>query len=268
MKLFIDTADIEEIKHAFSSGIVDGITTNPSLLKKASKKYGGDIAKYIDEVLKVAKTSPVSLEVDGGSADEMYHQAKNLYKRFSKRSNHVVIKIPIDSTLDKTHPFHLAGLKTIKRLSEEKIPVNVTLIFTPEQALLAAKAGAKYVSPFCGRIDDLLRKKGKGSKKDSYYPLEGITKKGVTISDEGVVSGVDLVAQIVDIFSVHNISTEVLAASIRNKRQVRECALVGCDIATISPSLIEEMLKHEKTREGMNKFTDDIPKEYRELLKK
>ncbi|MFQ5475296.1 MAG: transaldolase family protein, partial [Candidatus Nanoarchaeia archaeon] len=162
MQIFIDTAKIDEIRTAISWGIVDGITTNPSLIRKAAEStHIRKIDKYIDEILKAAGKRPVSLEVKGGSSEEMLKQARKLYRRFKKKGNNVVIKIPIDPAMEYHHPGHFEGLKAISALSKARIPVNVTLVFSPEQALLAAKAGATYVSPFAGRIDDLLRQEQK-----------------------------------------------------------------------------------------------------------
>ena len=160
------------------------------------------------------------------------------------------------------------GIKTIKALAQEKIPVNCTLIFTPEQALLAAKAGARIVSPFAGRIDDYIRKEHDFSfGKYDYFPAEGwCTDEGI-LNDNGVISGIDLVDQIIQVFKNYHIKTEVLAASMRNTRQVREAALIGADIATVPFSVIRELLVHYKSREGMKKFTADIVPEYADLMK-
>ena len=266
MKIFIDSAQIEEIEKALSLGIIDGITTNPSLLKKAAESHKGmKIDQYIDKILKVAGKKPVSLEVRGGTAEEMVSQGLALYKRFSKKTNNVYIKIPIDPTMNQE--LHGEGIKAISILSKKKIKINTTLIFTPEQALLAAKAGAKFVSPFAGRIDDKLRTdNGVPFEKTDYYPSFGWNDNGHIWNDEGIISGVDLVSQIVQIFKQHNIKTEVLAASIRNPRQFRECALAGAHIATLPPKVIEQLASHPKTVEGMQKFTADIPKEYDKLL--
>ena len=176
----------------------------------------------------------------------MVFEGISLYKKFNKIAGNVVIKNPINPAFGKEDNF-FDCLKTVKILSDKNIPVNVTLIFTPEQALLAARAGAKYVSPFAGRIDDFLREKRK-----KY--------------DSGIASGVDLVAQCVTIFREHKITAKVLAASIRNKRQLREVALVGADIATIPFAVLQESLKHEKTAEGVKKFSEDMPDSYRKLL--
>ncbi len=266
MKIFIDSADIEEIKQADAYGLVDGVTTNPSLIKKAAEKHKvKDLGKYIDQILRVAGKRPVSLEVKGGDAKEMIVQGKKLWKRFGNKTNAVYIKVPIDPTLDK--PLHFEGLKAIKAFAKDKIPVNVTLIFTPEQALLAAKAGATVVSPFAGRIDDKIRKDNAiRFEKTDHFPSYGWHDNGKLFEDKGIVSGVDLVKQIVDLFKEHNIKTGVLAASLRNPRQVREVALVGATIATLPFPVIEQLTQHPKSLEGMQAFTADMVEEYEKLL--
>jgi transaldolase len=274
MKLFVDTARIDDIKHALDMGILDGVTTNPSKIKQAVeelKKKGEkvDLTQYIKKILRLCKGLPVSLEVIGSSYEEMIVEGKRLYKLFNPIARNVYVKIPINPEFDtKKHRKH-DGLKVIRELSRLKIPVNCTLIFTPEQALLAAKAGAKFVSPFCGRLDDYLRTQAKKSfNKTDYFPAQGLTKGKKLIHDNGVLSGVDLVAQCVQLLSTYNLQTEVLAASIRNVRQLREVALVGSDIATMSLSTLESALDHPKTSEGMRGFTKDIVKEYAKIVRK
>ncbi len=267
MKIFLDSAKMDEIEKAYASGIVDGITTNPSLMKAAIEGKKTDLNQYIQKILTVAGKTPVSLEVKGGSSEEMYAQAKAIYRRFSNPNNRVVIKIPMNpATGEEKGSFE--GLKAIKRLSDEKIPVNVTLVFTPEQALLAAKAGAAYVSPFAGRIDDMLRKEaGMQFGKSDYFPADGMAKGEAMAEDNGIFSGIYLVAQIVDIFQKHNIRTEVLAASLRNARQVREAALVGAQVATVPYAVLEAMTDHKLTKEGMRNFLKDTVSEYEALMK-
>ena len=259
MKIFIDTANISEIKEAISWGIVDGVTTNPSLIRKAveSEAKGMKLEDYIAEILKVAGPErPVSLEVMGIKSKDMIHEAEILYEKFNDIANNVVIKIPIN-----TYAGYYEGLKTIKVLREKGIPVNCTLIMTPEQALLAAKAGARYVSPFAGRIDDYLRtvklglKAGVDFQKGDYYPWDG---KGV--DDNGIKSGADLVEKTIMILENYDYDTEVIASSIRNARQVREVAMIGSHIATIPFKVLEEMLLHPKTEEGIKKFSEDAKK--------
>ena len=271
MKIFIDSADLDEIQQGFAWGVVDGVTTNPSLLKKAVEKRvkAGekvDLRKYISEVLEVAGRTHVSLEVTEVTAEKMVEQGKRLYALFNPVAGNVAIKIPVNPAFKDGDATHFDGIKAIRELTGAGIPVNTTLIFTPEQALLAAKAGARFLSPFAGRIDDDLR--GKGSMKfdkSAYYPAAGMAVDGKTLEDKGIVSGVDLVEQCVEIVGIYGFEAEVLAASLRNPRQVREAALVGAHIATLPFSVIRDMLKHHKTYEGMELFTADIVPEYAEL---
>jgi len=265
MKIFLDTAVLSEIEEGFATGLVDGLTTNPSLMKKAVEGSNESIEEYINKILTVAGTTPVSLEVKGGSAEEMIEQGRALFHRFKKDTNNVVIKIPINA--DTQNP-SFESLKAIRVLTDESIPVNVTLIFTPEQALLAAKAGATYVSPFVGRIDDIIRKEHdiEFDKKD-YFPAEGVESEDGVAMHNGLVSGLDLVAQIVEIFAMYDIKTQVLAASLRTVQSIRECAVVGADVATIPFSLVKEMTDANLTRSGMESFLKDTIPEYEELMK-
>ena len=273
MKIFIDTADIDEIEHFYEFGIADGVTTNPSLMKKAvdKRKASGEklnLKSYISRILKIAKGTPVSLEVTETTAKGMIEQGRKFYKLFNPIADNVYIKIPVNPAFTDKDVTQFDGLEAVKALSKEKIPINCTLIFTPEQALLAAKAGASFVSPFAGRIDDYIRteNKLKFDKKD-YYPIAGMeTKKGI-LNDRGIVSGIELVEQCVKILRRYDLKTEVLAASLRNSRQVREAALVGADICTLPFSVLVKMIKHCKTFEGMEKFTADIVPEYVKLMK-
>ena len=298
MKIFIDTADLDEIKEAISWGIVDGVTTNPSLIKKAVDKRGGKISmeEYIKEIVKIAP-GPVSLEVIGRSSEEMIREGRLLYKKFSPFGE-VVIKIPINPSIEENEGFDFEGLKAIRQLSMDGIPVNVTLIMSPEQALLAAKAGAAYASPFAGRIDDFIRanlgmKRGYDFQKGDYFNYELLRKarerkleeamKGTSSireiyesrdidsllkqgQDNGVYSGVDLVARILRIYRAYGYKTEVIAASIRNPRQVREVAELGVHIATIPFDVLKGMVKHYKTMEGMRGFMGDVVPQYRMLF--
>ncbi len=273
MKIFVDTANIDEIKEAFSWGIVDGVTTNPSLIKKAVNFYkekgkSFTMEDYIKELLLTAgKGRPVSLEVIGNTEEDMYREANILFEKFNKFAENVVIKIPVNPETNENGTHNFDGLKVIKKLSDNSIPVNVTLIMSPVQALLAAKAGAAYVSPFAGRIDDFLRSRANITfEKHDYYPAEGLVMNEGVLNDNGIVSGVDLVASIVDIFENYDFKTKVLAASVRNARQVRELAEVGADVATIPFAVIKEMVLHYKTREGMEKFSKDTIPEYRDIF--
>ena len=178
-------------------------------------------------------------------------------------SNNVNIKIPVNPAFNSNDNTHFDGIKAVRKLSEAGIPVNCTLIFTPEQALLAAKAGAKFISPFAGRVDDYLRKKMNAEfKKTDYFAAEGVISGGRLIDDNGILSGIDLVSQCVDLVDIYSFDSEIIAASLRNSRQVREAALSGAHIATLPFDVIQDMLKHHKTFEGMKAFTDDIVKEY------
>jgi len=271
MKIFVDSADIDEIKQAYEWGVADGVTTNPSLMKKAVDKLVAkgekvDLKSYLSEILKVAKGTPVSLEVTASDKSGMIEEGKKLFKIFNAVAGNVNIKVPVNPAFEDGDKTHFDGIAVIRELANNKIPINCTLVFTPEQALLAAKAGATFVSPFAGRIDDDIRKKvGKDFDKMAYFPMDGRVEEDKKFQDAGVVSGVDLVAQCVEILEHYNYPTEVLAASIRNPRQARECALVGAHIATLPFSVIENMLKHHKTFDGMKAFTKDIVKEYQDL---
>ena len=211
MKFFIDTANIEEIKEANAMGMVDGVTTNPSLIAKE----GRDFKEIIAEICEIVD-GPISAEVISLDTEGMISEARDL----AKIHKNIVIKIPM--TVD--------GLKAVRRLSTDKIKTNVTLIFSPLQALMAAKAGATYVSPFVGRLDDL--------------------------SQEGMV----LVEQIVDIYSNYAFQTEVIVASIRNPLHVLESALIGADIATIPFGVLKKLASHALTDKGIKAFLDDWKK--------
>jgi len=302
MKIFVDTAKLDEIKEACSWGVVDGVTTNPSLIKRAVdevKSRGKEInmETYIWEICKTAgKGRPVSLEVISLTMKEMIEEAELLYSKFNPAAENVVIKIPINTRIDESERIDYDGLKTIKKLSQKGIPINVTLIMTPEQALLAAKAGASYASPFAGRVDDYIRKKlGIEFSKGDYFDFELIerigkkrldkhlkssrgepaaslyldeeTKNSIGFGkDNGIESGVDLVKSIMRIYRNYGIKTEVIAASIRNARQIRQMAEAGAHIATIPFPVIRGMLQHPKTVEGIKSFSADVVPEYRELF--
>lgn len=269
MKIFIDSADIDEIKQAYQWGIAEGVTTNPSLLKQAISKRKRDrpeIKDYLKQILKTAKGTPVSLEVSGTSTEEMVAEGKRLYQGFNHVAKNVCIKIPINSAFKDEDENHFEALAAIRELSQAKIPVNCTLVFTPEQALLAAKAGARYVSPFAGRIDDHIRTQNKiDFKKEQYSPAHGWMKENIPLNDNGIVSGIDLVKKCTTIMKNYGFNTEVLAASIRNPRQAREAALVGVDIATLPFSVIQGMVKHHQSFEGIKKFTADIVPDYQAM---
>lgn len=208
MKIFIDTANVEEIKKAASLGIISGVTTNPSLIAKEGRKFE-DVIAEISELV----DGPISAEVISPIAEEMVEEAKEL----CKIHKNIVIKIPVCEE----------GLKAVSALSKLGIKTNVTLIFSATQALLAARAGASYVSPFVGRLDD--------------------------ISDDGA----ELVEQIANIFGIFDIKTEIIAASIRGPQDATRAALAGADIATIPYKVICQMIKHPLTDSGIEKFNAD-----------
>lgn len=248
-------------------GVLDGCTTNPSLIKAEvdrAKKDGAniDLEGHMEGICRVlGKNRSVSLEVFSADYENMIREGEFLYKRFNPVAGNVVVKIPVNPSIDGKDNSH--GLRAIKMLSGKGIPVNTTLVMTPEQALLAAKAGATIVSPFAGRIDDYIRSKsGMKFNKEDYFPEEGIDK-----DDNGIASGVDLVKKIVEIFKNYSIKTEVLAGSIRNARQAREVALAGADIATMPFTVLTEMLRHEKTAEGTIKFGQDTVEEYKNVFR-
>ncbi len=212
MKLFIDTADLKEIREIASWGIIEGATTNPTLISK-QEGHPHDILREICEIVQ----GPVSAEVVSQDHRGMIEEAREL----AKIHEHIVIKIP----------FGIEGLKAVKALSSEGIKTNVTLVFSPSQALLAARAGANYISPFVGRLDD--------------------------ISNDGM----EIVAQIVQIFDNYpDINTEVIVASIRHPMHVVEAALMGAPIATIPPKVFKQMVKHPLTDIGIERFLADWEK--------
>ncbi|OPZ62729.1 MAG: Transaldolase [Firmicutes bacterium ADurb.Bin506] len=208
MKLFIDTANIEQIRAAAAMGIISGVTTNPSLVAREGRNF----REVIDEICSIVD-GPVSAEVISLKADEMVREAEEI----AGWSKNVVIKLPM--TAD--------GLAATKALSQKGIPTNVTLVFTSNQALLAARAGATYVSPFVGRLDD--------------------------ISEDGIA----LVGEISAIFDIHGIETEIIAASIRHPLHVTKAALAGADIATLPYAVLMQMVKHPLTDAGIARFLSD-----------
>ena len=211
MKFFIDTANIEEIKKAHALGMVDGVTTNPSLIAKENRPFEELLQEICDLV-----DGPVNGEVVSLDAEGMIEEGRKL----AAFHPNIVVKIPMTTE----------GLKAVKILSSENIRTNVTLIFSSTQALMAAKAGASYVSPFVGRLDDISQ------------------------------VGMDLVGEIMNIYSNYGYETEVIVASIRNPIHVVEAALIGADIATIPFKVIAQLAKHPLTDIGMEKFLADWEK--------
>ena len=276
MKLFLDTANLDHIKDAVSWGIIDGVTTNPSLIKQTAASLRAtpdemDMESYIKNILAIAgRTRPVSLEVAALSSEEMIEQGMHLYETFNQVTGNVVIKIPVCTVNGLGEGGLFDGLKAIRRLGEERIPVNATLVFTPEQALLAAKAGAEYVSPFAGRVDDRIRRMaGMEFDKTDYFPLDGIMigdEPGMIVEDHGLISGIDLVSQIAAIFDQYKLETEIIAASIRNPQQVREVAHTGAHIATMPFGVLLDMVRHPGSADGIDAFTGDLVDEYLALF--
>jgi len=212
MKFFIDTANPGEIKKAYEMGVIDGVTTNPSLISKENR----DFESLIKEICEIIQGLPISLEVLSLNSHGMIEEARKL----SKRGENIVVKIPMTSE----------GLKAIKVLVSEGIKTNTTLVFSPTQALLAAKAGTTYVSPFIGRLDDISQ------------------------------TGMDLVEQIMTIFDNYDFQSQVIVSSIRHPIHVLEAALIGADVATIPYKVIEQLVKHPLTDIGIERFLEDWKK--------
>lgn len=211
MKFFIDTANVDAIRKAHERGMVDGVTTNPSLVAKE----GRDFRQIVDEIASFVK-GPISLEVVSEDAEGMLKEARDL----NSWIDNAAIKIPMT----------WEGMKAVKVCSDEGIQTNVTLVFSPNQALLAAKAGATFVSPFIGRMDDI-----------GHY-------------------GMQIVADIVEIYSNYGYPTEVIVASIRHPLHVYEAAMLGADIATLPPAVLDKMVNHPMTDIGIKRFLDDWEK--------
>ncbi|MDP2365545.1 MAG: fructose-6-phosphate aldolase [Ignavibacteria bacterium] len=211
MKFFIDTANINEIKEAAALGILDGVTTNPSLVSKE----GMDFRKLLDEILAIVDC-PVSAEVISTDYEGILKEAREL----AKIHKNIVVKVPLIKE----------GLKAVRTLSSENIKTNVTLCFSASQALLAAKAGATYISPFVGRLDDISH------------------------------DGMELISQIVQIYKNYNYKTEVLVASIRHPLHLVEAALMGADVCTMPFSVIDKLFNHPLTDLGLEKFLSDWKK--------
>ncbi len=211
MKFFIDTANIDQIKEAASYGLLDGVTTNPSLVAKEGKNF----RELLEEIVKIVD-GPISAEVVATDYKGILKEANEL----AKIHDNIVVKVPLIKE----------GLKAVKTLAEEEIKTNVTLCFTPSQALLAAKAGAAYISPFVGRLDDISH------------------------------DGMDLIAQIVQIYKNYNYKTQVLVASIRHPLHLVEAAMIGADVCTMPFDVIEKLFKHPLTDIGLEKFLSDWKK--------
>ena len=208
MKFFIDTANVDEIRKGIEMGLVDGVTTNPSLLAK-EKKNPEDVVKEIVSLV----PGPVSLEVLSPEAQTMVEEAR----RLASLGNNVVVKIPMTAE----------GMKAVKTLSGERIKTNVTLVFQPLQALIAAKAGADYVSPFVGRLDDISS------------------------------AGMEMVEQIISIYGNYGFETEIIVASVRNPLHVLHAAMMGADVATIPFGVLKQLMSHPLTDIGIDRFLKD-----------
>lgn len=210
MKFFIDTANLDEIREVQQMGIICGVTTNPSLIAKEGRNF----SEVIEEIASIID-GPISGEVKATTLDSAGMIQEGL--EIAKINPNMVVKIPMTTE----------GLKACRELSERGIKINMTLIFSANQALLAARAGAAYVSPFVGRLDDISE------------------------------PGVELIRTIADIFSIHGIESEIIAASIRHTMHVTECALAGADIATVPYKVLMQMVKHPLTDQGIIKFQED-----------
>ena len=209
MKFFIDTADVKEIRELSATGLLDGVTTNPSLIKKSGRK----INEVIEEICKIVP-GPVSAEVTATTFEEMIEEAEVL----KKIADNVTIKVPL--TWD--------GLKACKTLRDKNIMVNVTLCFSSSQALLAAKSGANFISPFVGRLDDIA------------------------------TDGMNLISEIKKIYSnYNNLNTEILVASVRHPRHVIEAAKIGADVVTLPPNVLKQLASHPLTDKGLDAFLKD-----------
>lgn len=211
MKFFIDTANVSEIRKAWDVGVIDGVTTNPSLISKENR----DPLELLKEICEIVD-GPVSAEAVSLKAEEMVREAEEL----SRIHPNIVVKIPMTEE----------GLRAVKRLSAEGIKTNVTLVFSPSQALLAAKAGATYVSPFVGRMDDISH------------------------------TGMNIVSEILEIYDNYMFKTEIIVASIRNPLHVVEAAKMGAHVATIPYSVIQQLIKHPLTDIGIERFLKDWEK--------
>ncbi|AQS57212.1 MAG: fructose-6-phosphate aldolase [Novibacillus thermophilus] len=209
MKIFIDTANVEQIKQAYELGILSGVTTNPSLVAKEGRNF----EEVLREIADIVGELPVSAEVVSLKADEMVAEGEKL----AAIADNIVIKVPMT----------MEGLKAVHRFTQKGIETNVTLIFSANQALLAARAGASYVSPFIGRLDDINQ------------------------------DGLQLIADIAEIFDIHGLPAEIIAASIRHPVHVTEAAKLGADIGTMPFKVIEQMVKHPLTDQGIERFLAD-----------
>ncbi|BBE42782.1 transaldolase family protein [Conexivisphaera calida] len=268
MRVFLDSGDLDEIREAVSWGIVDGVTTNPTLMREAvSRRNGVDLVGYVEEVLRAAGPGrPVSLEVMGTRAEDMVREGRILYERFNPVAGNVVIKVPVNTR--GMEEGDAEGIRAIRELSSSGIPVNATLIMIPAQAALTAAAGARYVSPFLGRVDDYVRTAlGMKFSKGDYLNvaslrtwLEGRVREGDRAAmdvNSGILGGIEVVRAARRIFDVQGLRSEIIAASIRNPRQAEEALEAGAHVITVPMEVLRGMLRHPKTEEGVRIFSED-----------
>ncbi len=265
-RIFCDSANIKEIEPLFRAGLINGVTTNPTLLKKAGATSWGNAKQILKEICALLQPFPVSLELTELSYDKMVTQASEL----AALGSNSVIKVPVGgyTAVDpKADPF--TGLKVVRTLWERGIKTNVTLIFNVTQAFWAANAGATYVSPFLGRLADYAYKHDLPELKTGnslYYVQDHKNAKGdqVVANTEYVASGgplkdagARLIFEIATAFANYQITTEVLAASVRNPVQLQECLLAGADILTVPANVLQTVADHPLTSEGMKAFVED-----------
>ena len=218
MEFFLDTADVDSIRELSETGLVDGVTTNPSLVAKSGK----DFFTILKEISKVV-SGPISAEVTALDTDGMVAEGKKL----SKIAKNIVVKLPLTQE----------GLKACKKLTEKKIKTNVTLCFSPTQALIAAKSGATFISPFVGRLDDIGE------------------------------NGMDLIQKIKDIYSNYQkLNTKILVASVRNMEHVAQAAIIGADVVTLPPKILEDLYDHPLTKKGLDAFLEDWKKTNQKII--
>jgi len=218
MEFFLDTADVDSIKELSETGLIDGVTTNPSLVAKSGK----DFFTILKEISKIV-SGPISAEVTALESNGMIAEGEKL----AKIAKNIVIKLPLTQE----------GLKACKKLTKKKIKTNVTLCFSPAQALIAAKSGATYISPFVGRLDDIGE------------------------------NGMELVQKIKDIYSNYpKLNTKILVASVRNMEHVAQAAIIGTDVVTLPPKILEELYEHPLTKKGLDAFLEDWKKTNQKII--
>ena len=218
MEFFLDTADVDSIRELSETGLIDGVTTNPSLVAKSGK----DFFTILKDISKIV-SGPISAEVTALESDGMIAEGEKL----AKIAKNIVIKLPLTQE----------GLKACKKLTKKKIKTNVTLCFSPAQALIAAKSGATYISPFVGRLDDIGE------------------------------NGMELIQKIKDIYSNYpKLNTKILVASVRNMEHVAQAAIIGADVVTLPPKILEELYEHPLTKKGLDAFMEDWKKTNQKII--